>query len=98
MAKKSYQSAAKYARQSQRSKKKRPSKSGPHESVNVASQPRNVPEAVPARAVPQLVKNDHTGTSAATSAHAYVVSDLRRTGIIAIAIFAILIILVVTLG
>ncbi|MCL0041254.1 hypothetical protein M1N08_00690 [Dehalococcoidia bacterium] len=89
MTKRSHQTAARYAKR--RGKRKRSPKSHPPSEANLASQqtedvqPRQVTEPMP-----------ETGDWAAT--YAYVASDLKRTGMIGGAIFALLIVLAIIFG
>ena len=97
MAKKSYQSAAKYAKQSQRPKKKRQAKPKARAGINPAVQTRYPSDTAPGRIAQQKpLRDGKMQTISAT--YGYVVSDLRRTAIISLAIFAILAVLAITLG
>ena len=99
MGKKSYQSASKYAKQSNRAKRKGAQKPRAQGNANIASQRVNTTEALPSRATqPKPVTRDRMGAAVTTSTYAYVASDLKRTLIIAAAMFVILIVLAIVFG
>ena len=99
MGKKSYQSASKYARQSNRAKRKGARKPRAQGNANIASQRVNTAEASPSQvAQPKPVTRARMGAAVTTSTYAYVASDLKRILIITAAMFVMLIVLAIVFG
>ena len=96
MGKKSYQAAERYAKNSGRTKKRSTQKANVnrndaparHEATATSDTPTKIVRAAP---------GEHPGNSRRSPVYAYVVSDLKRSGIIAAALFVILIVLAVVL-
>jgi len=96
VAKKSNRMAVTHARQSTQAKKKRPQRPETPENANIAaSQKVNVNKVATANQTtpPASAKKESKETQATSSAYAYVIPDLKRTGILAAAMFLMLIVL-----
>ena len=92
MGKKTYQSQSRYARTGSQPKKRQPQRPRVQ---NGAPAQTNMTAAV-AQATP--VQRTSVRATAATPMYNYVIADLKQTGIIAAAMFILLIILFVALG
>jgi len=99
MVKKSHQAAARYAKQSGKGKRKQPRIAYPKGAVSTDAPHKNTIKFSSGQDL-QSRPLAKTGikTSGIKSAYSYVASDLKRTSIIAVAIFIILIALVILLG
>jgi len=99
MAKKSHEAAARYAKQSGKGKRKQPKIAYPKRAVNTEAPHRNTIKIASGKDLQSRpLAKAGIKASGITSAYSYVVSDLKRTAIIAMAIFSILIVLVILLG
>ena len=98
MGKKTYQSGGKYARQGTQPKKRRPRKPTTQMNANAVSPQSESMNDAPGPVAPPIQhtarRTDH---NTAASSYSYVISDLKRTGILAAAAFVILIILAIVL-
>ncbi|MDY6911970.1 MAG: hypothetical protein SVM79_06430 [Chloroflexota bacterium] len=92
MGKKSYQSQSRYAKTGSQPKKKHPQRPRTPEGAPVQT---NMTVAA-AQAAP--VPRTRDQVSAATPMYNYIITDLKQTGIIAAALFILLIILFIALG
>ncbi|MCL0060325.1 hypothetical protein M1N88_00335 [Dehalococcoidia bacterium] len=112
MTKRSQQAASRYARRSGQGKAKRQPKSHPPLEAKIATAraapaqagvrrtaSQQTEEVQPKQATEPMPKtSDRLRVPAVAATYAYIASDLKRTGIIAVAIFVLLIVLAIIFG
>ena len=98
MGKKQYQSQGNYAKKgSQEKKRKRSQNPNVKRSARPVSTEKDITEGTSQPAARSVPAATHTSAPTTTTSHAYVVSDLIRTGIIAGIAFVILVVLYIVL-